>query len=255
MLSIIKFSIYDKGINEAVKFTFSIQKKYPGYICLVPTHGFSLSLINTKFKEILMNALLILPDGKPVALYDSIKKNCSSKQVRGIDFMYNIIKTANDSKSKNNFFFLGGNTNTKIKISRILKKNFPNINILGFDTRKIDNDYENNELIEVINLNKPDFVFVGLGCPKQEIWMFNNYKKINSILIGVGAAFDFFSGNKKQAPKIFQKYYLEWLYRFIQEPRRLFIRYIIYNTIFVIHFFLVLPLLILFSIKIKFSKK
>lgn len=249
MFSIIKFSIYDKGINEAIKFIFSNQSKYPGYVCLLPTHGFSLSLIQHQFKEILMNASIVLPDGKPVALYASLQKNCSPKGIRGIDLMYKILKTANDKKNKNNFFFLGGSAYTKDKITQIIKTNYPNINILGFDTRKISYDTDNTDLIEEINSSKADFVLVGLGCPKQEKWMFDNYKSINSTLIGLGAAFDFFSGNKKQAPKYFQKYYLEWLYRLFQEPRRLFFRYLIYNAIFIIHFFLVLPQFILLRIK------
>ena len=134
------------------------------------------------------------------------------------------------------FFFLGGKPELESKIIKIISLKYPNVNIVGFDTRIINLDHNNTDLIKKINLMKPDVVFVGLGCPKQELWMYRNYKKINSILIGIGAAFEFFSGSKKQAPKFFQTIYLEWLFRLFQEPRRLFFRYIIYNSLFLFHF-------------------
>ena len=148
--------------------------------------------------------------------------------------MVSILKKMNSFK-KNKVFFLGGNEYIKKIMQRKIAKLYPNINIVGFDHRVINLKKLDNSLIELINSKNPDIVFVGVGCPKQELWMNRNYKKINSLIIGVGAAFDFFSETKKQAPKWIQDIYLEWLFRLLQEPRRLFIRYLKYNSIFLIH--------------------
>jgi N-acetylglucosaminyldiphosphoundecaprenol N-acetyl-beta-D-mannosaminyltransferase len=80
-------------------------------------------------------------------------------------------------------------------------------------------------------------LFVALGAPKQEIWMYDNYKKINCVSIGIGAAIDFISGNKKMAPKFMEFLGLAWLFRLLSEPRRLFWRYFVTNTLFIILFF------------------
>jgi N-acetylglucosaminyldiphosphoundecaprenol N-acetyl-beta-D-mannosaminyltransferase len=94
-------------------------------------------------------------------------------------------------------------------------------------------EWELNEHISLINQSKPHFVFVSLGCPKQEKWMADNFKKINAVLLGVGAAFEIMAGMKKRAPKWMQDLSLEWLYRLIQEPRRLFKRYFVTNSFFI----------------------
>ena len=86
-------------------------------------------------------------------------------------------------------------------------------------------DEEDSDIIETINLCDADFVWIGLGAPKQETWMANHQGKINGFMVGVGAAFDYFAGNIKRAPKWMQKCNLEWLYRLMQDPKRLFKRY------------------------------
>lgn len=237
MFSNIKFFIFNKGIDSAVNYIFSKNRSSRGYVCLLATHGFSLSLINKEFEKVLTESRLVLPDGQPVSLYSSINNSTKSFRVRGIDFMEKILLKFNSNKKLNRVFFLGGKPELESKIIKVISLKYPNVNIVGFDTRIINLDHNNTDLIKKINLMKPDVVFVGLGCPKQELWMYRNYKKINSILIGIGAAFDFFSGSKKQAPKFFQTIYLEWLFRLFQEPRRLFFRYIIYNSLFLLHFF------------------
>ena len=88
---------------------------------------------------------------------------------------------------------------------------------------------EDNKYIEEINNAKPDFLWVGLGAPKQEIWMAAHQGKIKSLMIGVGAAFDFESGTVKRAPKWVQNLKMEWFYRMLQDPKRLFKRYFVTN--------------------------
>ena len=94
---------------------------------------------------------------------------------------------------------------------------------------------EDNEVIEKINETNPDFVWIGLGAPKQEKWMFDHQGSINGLMIGVGAGFDYYAGNIKRAPQWMQKCNLEWLYRLMQDPKRLFKRYFHTNIKFILH--------------------
>ena len=91
---------------------------------------------------------------------------------------------------------------------------------------------EDREVVERINAARADFVWVGLGAPKQEKWMYEHKGRINGLMIGVGAGFDYFAGNIKRAPMWMQKCSLEWLYRLMQDPKRLFKRYLVTNTKF-----------------------
>lgn len=95
------------------------------------------------------------------------------------------------------------------------------------------NNEEDKNIIQMINATKPDFVWVGLGAPKQEIWMAKHQGKIDGLMIGVGAGFDYHAGNIKRAPLWMQKSNLEWLYRLMQDPKRLFWRYVHTNLSFI----------------------
>ena len=94
---------------------------------------------------------------------------------------------------------------------------------------------EDDEVIQMINEADCDFVWIGLGAPKQEIWMAEHKNRIKGLMIGVGAGFDYFAGNIKRAPMWMQKSNLEWLYRLIQEPKRLFKKYLVTNPKFIWH--------------------
>ena len=100
--------------------------------------------------------------------------------------------------------------------------------------RKLTKEEDEKVIVRINNCN-PDFVWIGLGAPKQEIWMAEHQGKINGLMIGVGAGFDYFAGNIKRAPLWMQKSNLEWLYRLIQDPKRLFKRYFVTNTKFIWH--------------------
>ena len=95
---------------------------------------------------------------------------------------------------------------------------------------------EKSNIITIINDSNPDFVFVALGCPKQEKWMAEHKGKVNSCMIGLGGALEVYAGVKDRAPLWMQKYSLEWLYRLAQDPRRLWKRYFVTNSLFIILF-------------------
>ena len=117
-----------------------------------------------------------------------------------------------------------------------LKQTYPKLEIAGMYAppfRPMTRE-EDEKAIEAVNRSKPDFLWVGLGAPKQELWMAEHQGKVSGLMIGVGAGFDYFAGNIKRAPMWMQKCNLEWLYRLLQEPGRLFKRYLITNTKFIL---------------------
>jgi len=229
----IKFKIFHSHECLANLVNYLVNFK-DGFVCILSSHGFSLALVDKNFNKVLMSSRANVPDGKPIALYACFKYKRLVRRAYGPDLMITFFEHLNNFKKKK-IFFLGGNSLIKSKIYSKINLLYPNVQVVGFDTRFIMTNDSDNSLINEINKKKPDIVFVGIGCPKQELWMYKNHKKINSLLIGVGAAFDFFAETKKQAPKWVQHIYLEWLFRLVQEPRRLFMRYLKYNTIFVFH--------------------
>jgi N-acetylglucosaminyldiphosphoundecaprenol N-acetyl-beta-D-mannosaminyltransferase len=120
-------------------------------------------------------------------------------------------------------------------MTKTLREKYPNIIVAGTISppfRSIE-EKELEQYIISINAANPNFIFVGLGCPKQEKWMAENFNKINAVLLGVGGAFLTTAGLQKRAPYWMQKSSLEWLYRLIQEPQRLFKRYLVANSLFI----------------------
>ena len=114
-------------------------------------------------------------------------------------------------------------------------KKYPELHITGMCAPPFRplTEEEDEEIIREINAAKPDFLWVGLGAPKQEIWMAEHKNKVSSIMIGVGAGFDFHAGTVKRAPVWMQKCGLEWLYRLLQDPKRLWRRYVVTNSKFI----------------------
>lgn len=197
-------------------------------------NSYSISLAETKknFSEVINNGDIIFPDGFPVSLLMRIGGYKEAKRIAGPDFISDLC-SYNFSK-KISIFLLGSTKSVLFKLKKNLNSTYKNINICGFYSPPFDK-HDKKEIKKInllINSKRPDFVFVGMGCPKQEIWMANNKSKINSILIGFGAAFDFHANEKKRAPVILRKFCLEWLFRFAQEPKRLWKRYTVSNLIF-----------------------
>jgi N-acetylglucosaminyldiphosphoundecaprenol N-acetyl-beta-D-mannosaminyltransferase len=133
-------------------------------------------------------------------------------------------------------FFLGGLEGVAQKAADELKKMYPQINVagvysppFGFDK----NAEENNKIIRMINAVKPHILFVGVGAPKQEKWIYNNIGSLDiNVALAIGASFDFVAGTIKRAPKAFRNMGMEWFWRFSSEPKRLFKRYFIDSSRF-----------------------
>ena len=169
-------------------------------------------------KELLNNATYEIPDGIGVIYASKLRKGNIKTRITGIDSMEMLCKLSEEKKYK--IFMYGAKEETIKKAKENLEIKFPNIKIVG-----TINGYEkdNDKIIKAINKSKADIVFVALGSPKQEYWITENMNKVNAkIFQGVGGSFDVFSGNIKRAPKWMQKIGLEWLYRLIKEPKRIF---------------------------------
>jgi N-acetylglucosaminyldiphosphoundecaprenol N-acetyl-beta-D-mannosaminyltransferase len=187
--------------------------------------------------KILNNARIVIPDGMPLVWYSRTSGKPIPGRISGYDFFYNFSEIAN--KNNYSYFFFGGTDNNVLEgIKNRLEKEFGNIEVKGLicppfmDTFPDDfNDYIINE----INKCKPDILWVGLSAPKQEKWIYKNIERLNiKMAFGIGAAFNFYANIVKRAPLWMQKSGLEWLYRIFAEPKRLFKKYMVNNTRFII---------------------
>ena len=176
---------------------------------------------------------MILPDGSPVAWMLRRKGFKHQRRIAGPDLMAKLCD--NIENADLGVFLFGSTSETLQKLEQYLNSNFPNLALKGTLSPKYGDWSTEDELnyIKTINDSGAGIVFIGLGCPKQEIWMAKNREKVNGVMLGVGAAFDFHAGTIKRAPLIMQQLGLEWLHRLLSEPGRLWKRYFITNTRFI----------------------
>ncbi|MBI6060428.1 WecB/TagA/CpsF family glycosyltransferase [Clostridium perfringens] len=196
------------------------------YICVSNVHTTVMSYEDEKYRNIQNSAAMALPDGKPLSIVSRKRGYKYAERVTGPDLMEEIFKISEEKGYKH--YFYGSTEKTLKELNNKLKSKYPNLDIVGMHSppfRKLL-ELEDKEIIKMINFAKPDFVWVGLGAPKQEIWMYEHKDKIIGLMIGVGAGFDYHAEIIKRAPSWMQKFSLEWLYRLLQDPKRLFKRYI-----------------------------
>lgn len=181
---------------------------------------------------------LIVPDGQPVrwALNSFFKANLKDR-VYGPKLTWHVLEAAN--KLGLSVFLYGSTSNTLKLFSENISRSFPDIIIAGIHVDRFRDALpeEDKEDIRKINESGAHIVLVGRGCPRQEIWVASHLEKVNSVMMAVGAAFDFHAGTLKQAPFWMQNAGLEWLFRLTIEPKRLWKRYLFTNSKFVYLFF------------------
>ena len=207
-------------------------KKKSSYICFANVHMIIEAYKDRSFLEKVNNADLVLADGKPVAIACSILRRKNQERISGMDFTPRILEKANENKLS--VFIYGSTTEVHNAIKEKINSKYPEISLAGFISppfRPLTTD-EIVVDIEKINRSGAHIVLVALGCPKQETWMAENSKNINAVLLGIGGALPVFAGTQKRAPAWMQNMALEWLYRLIQQPRRLFKRYVYTNSFF-----------------------
>ena len=186
------------------------------------------------FAKIVNNADLVTPDGVPLVWMMRMKGARNQQRVYGPTLMLYVLEAA--ARENIPVGFYGGKPHVLESLTRRMQARYPKLNVaFSFSPpfRKFIPN-EDESIVEQINESGVRILFLGLGCPKQEIWMAEHRGNFNAVMLGVGAAFDFHAGVLPQAPAFIQKLGLEWLFRFLSEPRRLWKRYLIHNPRFLV---------------------
>jgi N-acetylglucosaminyldiphosphoundecaprenol N-acetyl-beta-D-mannosaminyltransferase len=216
----------------------AVHERRKGYICVTGVHGVMEAQDDPQFKNILNRAFLCTPDGMPMVWAGKLDGHKEMKRVYGPDLMLEVCAWSRDSGAKH--FFYGGADGVAGLLARSLQEKFPGLQVAGMYTppfRPLNED-EIDGLQKMVSESKPDIFWVGLSTPKQEKFMAEFLPKLDAtLMIGVGAAFDFHSGRMSQAPRWMQRSGLEWLFRLGSEPRRLWKRYLRNNPLFLWGFF------------------
>ncbi len=216
----------------------AVRERRKGYICVTGVHGVMEAQSDDGFKKILNGAFLCTPDGMPMVWAGKIAGHRKMSRVYGPDLMLDVCAWSQTNGVKH--FFFGGSQGVAELLSQKLKGKFPRLNVVGTFTPPFRalNVEEDKKLREQITTTKPDIIWVGLSTPKQEKFMNEFLPKLDTtLMIGVGAAFDFHSGRVRQAPHWMQRSGLEWFYRLCCEPRRLAWRYFRNNPLFLLKYF------------------
>ena len=232
--NILGVNINVTNMKETVKIiTENLENIKGNYICVSNVHTTVMSYGDESYREIQNRGFMALPDGKPLSIVSKNRGFKEAERVTGPDLMEEIFKISEEKGYKH--YFYGSTQETLDTLKVKLNKNYPNMSIVGMYSppfRKLTEE-EDSEIIENINKVNTDFIWVGLGAPKQEIWMNEHKDKVDGLMIGVGAGFDYHAGNITRAPKWMQHMSLEWLYRLLQDPKRLVKRYFVTNIKFI----------------------
>lgn len=220
------------NMETALHFIMENLKLLQGqYICISNVHTTVMSYEDASYRRIQNEAVLALPDGKPLSVVCKKRGFAEAGRVAGPDLMGEIFKQSCEQGYTHYFYGSTPKTLERLKERLEAAYRLPIAGMYAPPFRELTEE-EDRQVVEQINQAQPDFIWVGLGAPKQERWMYTHRDQVCGLMIGVGAGFDYFAGNIKRAPLWMQKCSLEWLYRFMQDPRRLFKRYLVTNTKF-----------------------
>ena len=227
---------YEEALNLIIS---AAQKRIPAIVTHLPVHGLVLTSRDPSLQAKVNCFNIVAPDGQPVrwALKVLFKRKLPDR-VYGPELMIRLCKSAAEIGIA--IFLFGSYPHVVGQLRKNLVKKFPSLQVAGVESppfRPLTSE-EDKAVVERINKNGAGFVFIGLGCPKQDIFAYEHRHNIKGVQICVGAAFDFLAGEKKMAPVLMQRNALEWLFRLFQEPKRLWKRYFFTNSIFLWYLFL-----------------
>jgi N-acetylglucosaminyldiphosphoundecaprenol N-acetyl-beta-D-mannosaminyltransferase len=205
----------------------------PAYVCVASVNNVIEARDNPSFRVSMNEADLVTPDGRPLAWALRWLGISTATQVRGTDLTDAVLRRAASEEIPIGFY--GSTDRVLTALLERAGDRWPGLKV----TYRVSPPFreptprEDDDAIELIGVSGAKILFVGLGCPKQEIWMAQHHERFAGVMLGVGAAFDFLAGNKKQAPRPMQRWGLEWVFRLATEPRRLWKRYLSQNPRFV----------------------
>ena len=212
----------------------AVKEHRKGYVCVTGVHGVTEAQEDVGFRAVLNGAFLNTTDGMPMVwLAKHYVGGSWIERVYGPDLMLELFEATRDGAVRH--FFYGGAPGVAEELKTKLKGRFPGVNIVGTYCPPFRplNAVENSELAAAVRETKPDLMWIGLSTPKQERFMAEYLPKLETtVMLGVGAAFDFHSERVRQAPRWIQRSGFEWLYRLCSQPRRLARRYLINNPLF-----------------------
>jgi N-acetylglucosaminyldiphosphoundecaprenol N-acetyl-beta-D-mannosaminyltransferase len=209
------------------------RKRESRVVCICNAHSLVTANRDEEFATIIREADMATADGYPVAYLLRRQGNPRQERINGPDLMLRYCEEA--SRVGTPIYLLGGEPSTLELLREALTDKFPPLKIAGQYSppfRQLT-PAEDESIVANINASGAGVVWVGLGCPKQEQWMAAHRGRVNAVMVGVGAAFDYHAGTLQRAPSWMQHHGLEWLYRLLKEPRRLWRRYLITNSLFV----------------------
>ena len=223
-------------MDKLLSFTAENVKELSGeYIAVANVHTTVTAGEDENYRDIFNASVMAIPDGGPLSTVAHKRGFPEMQRTTGPSYMGEVLKMSGEYGWTH--YFYGSTPETLEKLRATIEKDFPGAKVVGMYSPPFRpmTEEEDKEITEQINSLSPDFVWVGLGAVKQEKWMAAHRGRVHGLMVGVGAAFDYYAGNISRAPQWMQKANLEWLYRLMQEPRRLFKRYFVTNTKFIWH--------------------
>lgn len=203
-------------------------------ITTINAHSYNVALEDIEFKQALLKSDVLIPDGVSVVCAKKWLTGQKIEKIAGADLFFYELNRLKESGGK--CFFLGSTDSTLDAITKRLSIEYPKIQVTTYSPpyKPVFSDEDNQIMIEQINNFEPDVLFVGMTAPKQEKWAYNN---LSNLKVGhiccIGAVFDFYAGTVNRAPQFMINMGLEWLYRLVKEPKRLWKRYLIGNSKFI----------------------
>jgi N-acetylglucosaminyldiphosphoundecaprenol N-acetyl-beta-D-mannosaminyltransferase len=203
------------------------------YVAVCNVHMVVEARRSPSFRKVLDNAALVIPDGSPLIWLGRRSGYSLIRRCYGPD-LFQEFATSTATKGYRHFLY-GGHPGVELRVAERLKRDNPGLVIAGTLSppfRKVTVE-EDDEIVRTINASRADILWVALGCPRQEIWMYEHRDRLEvPVVVGVGQAFDIYAGRVAQAPKWMREHGLEWFFRLLMNPRRLWRRYLIYNSEF-----------------------
>lgn len=220
---------YDEIIEKIIELA---RTKTSSYVCVANVHMLLEAHYSPTFQHAVNSADIVTADGMPLAKSFKILYGEKQERVDGMSMLPKLLKESMINKTS--VYFYGGSESMLYATAHYLKEHYPRLKIAGLHAppfRELTSK-EKEEDAQMITDSGANIVFVVLGCPKQEKWMYEMKGKVPAIMLGIGGALPVLIGLQKRAPNWMQKNSLEWLFRLIQEPKRLFKRYLTTNSHF-----------------------